>query len=162
MPELYFTTRPTDTFAVDWPSVNRVSHTRPLLIEDWTLRVLETNEDVIGSKTGPDGVGVSTERFESKSGRVLIEPGDYGVNRAFRLRKQLTPVGFEVTWSVVPLFADRCVAPRVNDPAREYLTVAASGLTNGKHVLELKAAGKTVPPLREIRIYRPAAAEGAN
>jgi len=166
--ELYFITRPTDTFAVDWPSVNRVSNTKPLLAEDWTLRVLETNEDdskwkfeVTGSRTGADGVGVSTERFESKSGRVVIEPGDYGVNRAFRLRKQLTPVGFEVTWRVVPMFTDRYVSPRVADPAREYVTVAASGLSNGRHVLELRAAGKTLPPLREIRIYRPAAA-GAN
>jgi hypothetical protein len=162
IPELYFITRPTDTYAVDWPSVNRVTAVKPLLAEDWTLRVLETNADdskwrfeVIGSKTGKDGEGVSTDRFESKSGRVVIEPTDYGVNRAFRLRKQLTPVGFEVKWSVVPMFTDVYRGPRVADPSREYVTVLASGLPNGKHTLELVAKDKTNPPIREIRVYKP-------
>lgn len=161
-PELYAITRPTDTYAVDWPSVNRVSTEKPLLVENWTLRVLETNADdsqwrfeVIGSITGRDGTGVSTERFVSKSGRVVIEPGDYGVNRAFRLRKQLTPLGFEVKWSVLPMFADTYRAPRVADPSREYVTVIASGLPNGRHTLELVAKDKTNPPIEAIRVYRP-------
>jgi hypothetical protein len=162
IPELYFISRPTDTYAVDWPSVNRVTATKSLLVEDWTLRVLETNAEdskwrfeVIGSKTGKDGEGVSTERFESKSGRVVIEPGEWGVNRAFRLRRQLTPVGFEVKWSVVPMFTDVYRGPRVADPSREYVTVLASGLPNGKHTLELVAKDKTNPPIREIRIFKP-------
>ncbi len=163
LPELYAITRPTDTFAVDWPAVNRVTAEKPLLAEDWTLRVLETNADdskwrfeVVGSRTGPDGEGVSTERFVSNSGRVVIDPGEWGVNRAFRLRKQLTPVGFEVRWSVLPLFTDVYRAPRVTDPSREYVTLAASGLSNGKHVLELVARGTTAPPaIASVRTYRP-------
>ena len=162
LPELYAITRPTDTYAVDWPAVNRVTAVKPLVVEDWTLRVLETNDDdsrwrfeVIGSRTGKDGEGVSTERFESKSGRVVIDPGEYGVNRAFRLRKQLTPVGFEVKWSVVPMFTDVYRAPRIADPSREYVTVLASGLANGKHTLELVTRDKTDPAVREIRVYKP-------
>lgn len=161
-PELYAITRPTDTFAVDWPAVNRVTAERPLLAEDWTLRVLETNADdsrwrftVIGSRTGADGTGVSTERFVSNSGRVVIEPGDWSVKRAFDLKQQLTPVGFEVRWSVVPIFEDVYLAPRVADPSRDYVSVLASGLPNGKHTLELVSRDVTPPPVRAIRIYCP-------
>ena len=153
--ELYFISRPSDTFAVDWPAVNRVTAEKPLLVEDWTLRALETSPDdawwrfeVIGSKTGPDGVGMSTERFVSRSGRVIIEPGDWGVKRAFDLRHKPTPVGFEVRWQVIPMFVDRWQAPRVEDPSREYATTVALGLINGKHTLELTA-------VREMSSERP-------
>lgn len=161
-PELYAITRPTDTYAVDWPSINRVTAEKPLQVEDWTLRVLETSPDdsqwrfeVIGSRTGPDGQGVSTERFLSKSGRVVIEPTDWGVSRAYKLRQQLTPVGFEVQWHVVPTFTDLYRAPRVTDPSQEYITVLASGLPPGRHTLDLVAQDKTEPPIREIVIYNP-------
>ena len=134
---LYFITRPTDTFNVDWPAVNSVSAEKPLMVEDWTLRVLETNADdsrwrfeVVGSQTGKDGEGVSTERFVSRSGRVLIEPTDYGVKRAFDLRHILTPAGFEVKWRVEPMFRDVYRAPRVADPSREESVILALGLAN--------------------------------
>jgi hypothetical protein len=161
-PELYFITRPSDTFAVDWPAVNAVSAEKPLLVEDWSLRVLETNADdsrwrfeVVGSRTGKDGEGVSTERFVSRSGRVVIEPTDYGVKRAFDLLHVLTPVGFEVKWSVAPMFCDVYRAPRVADPSREYAVNLALGLSNGKHTLELTASGRTPPTIGVIRVYRP-------
>lgn len=161
-PELYFITRPTDTFAVDWPAVNRVTAEKPLLVEDWTLRVLETAPDdsrwrfeVTGSKTGRDGEGDSTARFVSKSGRVAIAPGEWGVKRAYDLRHILTPAGFEVKWRVEPMFGDVYRAPRVADPSREYAATLALGLANGRHTLELVARGKTPPPIGEIRVYRP-------
>jgi hypothetical protein len=161
-PKLYFITRPTDTFNVDWPAVNQVSAEKPLLVEDWTLRVLETNADdsrwrfeVVGSSTGEDGEGVSTARFVSRSGRVVIEPSDYGVKRAFDLRHILTPVGFEVKWRVEPMFCDVYQAPRVADPSREQSVILALGLSNSKHTLELYARGKTTPPIKALRVYRP-------
>ena len=162
IPGLHFITRPTDTYAVDWPAVNRVTAEKPLLVEDWALRVFETNADdsrwrfeVIGSRTGPDGSGSSTERFVSKSGRVVIDPGEWGVKRAFDLKHQLTPVGFEVKWKVLPMFTDTYRAPRIADPSREYSTTLALGLSNGEHTLELVASDKTNPPIRAIRVYHP-------
>ncbi|MEO8373507.1 MAG: SGNH/GDSL hydrolase family protein [Candidatus Solibacter sp.] len=162
MPELYFITRPSDTYAVDWPAVNRVTAIKPLLAEDWTLRVLETGPgdhpwrfQVTGSKTGPDGAGTSDQRFVSQSGRVVIEPGEWGVKRAFNLRKQPTPAGFEVRWQVLPLFTDLYRVPRIADPSKEYVTTLALGLSNGKHTLELVTTDRTNPPLRAIRVYRP-------
>jgi hypothetical protein len=162
IPDLYFITRPSDTFAVDWPAVNRVRAEKPLVLEDWTLRVLEASPDesslrfeVIGSQTGQDGTGVSSERFVSRSGRVVIEPGDWGVKRAFDLRHIATPPGFEVRWRVLPMFVDTWRAPRIEDPSREYATGLAVGLTNGRHTLELVTKDKTNPPVRAIRVYRP-------
>jgi hypothetical protein len=131
-------------------------------VEDWSLRVLETNADdsrwrfeVVGSLTGKDGEGVSTERFVSRSGRVVIEPADYGVKRAFDLLHVLTPVGFEVKWRVAAMFCDVYRARRVADPSREYAVTLAQGLSNGKHTLELAARGKTPPAIMAVRVYRP-------
>jgi hypothetical protein len=162
MPELYFITRPSDTFAVDWPAVNRVTAIQPLLVEDWTLKVTEVNADesqlrfeVTGSRTGPDGAGVSSERFVSRSGRVVIDPDVWGVKRAFDYAHVATPKGFEVHWRVVPMFQDIYIAPRFEDPSAEYETTLALGLPAGKHTLELVAKEGSVPPLQAIRVYDP-------
>jgi GDSL-like lipase/acylhydrolase family protein/glycosyl hydrolase family 2 len=161
-PELYHITRPTDTFSVDWPGINQIGAEKPLLVENWTLKVLEVNADeswlrfeVAGSRTGPDGSGVSTERFRSKSGRVVIEPGDWAFARSFSLRHLATPAGFEVTWSVLPMFADVYREARLEDRTREQATRLALGLAGTTHKLELIARGPNPPMIRAIRVYRP-------
>jgi hypothetical protein len=161
-PELYHITRPSDTYGVDWPAINRIGARAPLLVENWTLRILEVNSDesraefeVRGSSTGYDGRGVSTERFVSKSGRVVIEPADWTLVRALKLLHSPTPRGFEVRWSVLPMFADVYAEPRMGDLSREQATTLALGLPNTKHKLELIAEGPEVPNIREIRVYRP-------
>jgi hypothetical protein len=161
-PELYHVTRPSDTFSVDWPGLNRIGAEKPLLVEDWTLRIREVNADesrlrfdVTGSRTGPDGGGVSTERFVSKSGRVVIEPQDWTFARSFELRHVTTPPGFELTWSVLPMFLDVYRAQRLEDRTREQATTLALGLPNAKHKLELIARGPNPPMIRAIRIFRP-------
>ena len=161
-PELYSITRPSDTYGVDWPGINRIGAEKPLQVEDWTLRVLEVNVDesrlrfeLTGSRTGPDGGGVSTERFVSKSGRVVIEPEDWTFARSFALVHQPTPPGFEMTWSVLPMFVDVYREQRLEDRTRELPTTLALGLPNTKHKVELIARGPNPPTIRAIRIYRP-------
>jgi hypothetical protein len=161
-PELYSITRPSDTFSVDWPGINRIGAEKPLQVEDWTLRVLEVNADesrlrfeVTGSRTGPDGGGMSTERFVSNSGRVVIEPQDWTFARSFELVHKTTPPGFEMTWSVLPMFVDVYRETRLEDRTRELATTLALGLPNTKHKLELTARGPNPPAIRAIRIYRP-------
>jgi hypothetical protein len=104
-----------------------------LLVEDWTLRVLEVNADesrlrfeLTGSRTGPDGGGVSTERFVSNSGRVVIEPEDWTFARSFELVHQTTPPGFEMTWSVLPMFVDVYREQRLEDRTRELPTTSGA------------------------------------
>ncbi len=161
-PELHRITRVSDTFSVDWPGVNRIEAEKPLLVEDWTLRIQDVNADesrlrfeVTGSRTGPDGGGVSTERFVSNSGRVVIEPQDWTFARSFDLRHVATPPGFELTWSVLPMFVDVYREPRVEDRTREQATSLALGLANTKHKLELTARGLNPPTIRAIRVFRP-------
>lgn len=169
-PALRFVTRASQLPDIDWPAVNRVSSRVPLLLEQWTLRVLDSSPDdswwryeVRGSRTGADGEGSTSRRFVSTSGRVVIEPRDISAKRAFGVRPLRTPPGFEVTWNVIPLFTDHYRPARPANPASEAVTVAASGLADTRHVLELKAAGGAIPPLRAIRVYRPAASvPGAN
>jgi hypothetical protein len=55
----------------------------------------------------------------------------------------------------MPMFNDVYRAPRVPDPSRENSVTLALGLSNGKHTLEMVAKGKTPPPIRAIRVYRP-------
>jgi hypothetical protein len=86
---------------------------------------------------------------------VVIEPADYGVKCAFDLLHVLTPVGFEVKWSVAPQFCDVYQAQRVADPSLEYAVNLALGLSNGRHTLEMVARGKTPPAIKAIRVYRP-------
>lgn len=152
-PELYSITRPSNTWCVDWPSINRVSAQSPLVAEDWVLRCYECNEDgssvrfhVIGSETGFDGEGTNTEKFVSRSGRVVIEPEDWVFKRAYSLRKIKMPQPFEVQWRVRPMFQD------VWDGRNALL---AQGLPNTKHRMELLADGTGIPPVDGVRVYTP-------
>lgn len=161
-PDLYAVTLPTDNYVVDWPAVNRISHEKPLIREDWVLRVIESADDdarvrfsVTGSKTGADGEGVSTEKFVSRSGRVVIEPGDWAMKRAYDLRRQATPAGFEIRWSVEGEFRDVYRERRIEDTAKEYAQTLALGLKNGRHVLELVADSPFPPVVRAFRVYEP-------
>jgi hypothetical protein len=127
------------------PALLRVSSVKPRVLEDWTLKVSEVDEKaehirftVTGSVTGPDGEGVSSERFESKSGRVVIEPGDWWIKNVQNYTKKAIPPGFEVKWKAA-LLGD------------EASGTVVQGLPNGKHVLELVGA----EGVQAIRIYQP-------
>ncbi|HYO80330.1 MAG TPA: glycoside hydrolase family 2 TIM barrel-domain containing protein [Bryobacteraceae bacterium] len=163
IPELYVHSRPSEAWGADWTSINRVSSIKPLLVEDWRVELFDVAPDaamfrfrVIGSRTGPDGNGLSTERFVSNSGRVVIEPGDWAIKRAYDLRKKPMPEGFVIHWSVLPLFQDLYEAPDRSDLTREHSVILAQGLSNGKHRLELVAEGATAPSVSAVRVYRPA------
>ena len=161
-PELYAVTRPSGTPNIGWPAVIRVDREKPAVLEDWTARVTEVNEDaskfkfeVAGSRTGPDGTGTSDAKFVSKSGRVVIEPQNWWFHSDYQLSKKPTPAGFEVRWQVRPMFVDTYTLPKIEDPTREHATTLAQGLTNDKHTLEIIADGNGAIPIRAIRVYRP-------
>lgn len=134
------------------PALLRVSSAKPRVIEDWTLKVTEVDENaehirftVSGSVTGADGEGVSSERFESKSGRVVIEPGDWWIKSVQSYTKKAIPAGFEVKWKAT-LLGD------------EASGTVAQGLPNGRHVLEV-LDGEGVS---SVRVYRPTANDSAS
>lgn len=133
------------------PALLRVSSEKPRQVEDWTLKVMEADDraerirfTVTGSKTGPDGEGMSSERFVSKSGRVVIEPGDWWVKNIAQMTKAKVPVGFEIKWKAVSMTADT-VAPG------EGAVTVVQGLSNGNHTLEIVGKGSVAA----VRVYRP-------
>ena len=109
--------------------------------------------EVSGSVTGVDGEGSSDQPFASKSGHVKIDPQAY-----FMPPGEADPVrhrSYKETWKVVPLFTDTCRLPKAFDATRDNATVLAQGLSNGKHVLELKLNGNAAVPIKAFRVYRP-------
>ncbi len=159
-PELYSFNRVTHYPQSKWPTMLRVQRGAPLLVEDWTLTLTELSSDykqvkftLRGAKTGEDGAGISTERFVSKSGRIVIEPGDWNLEYCLQVFKRPLQPGFQIEWNVVPQFVDEFVAPSLADTAIETTVTLANGLANGKHVLEI--VGEKQTPIAAIRVHRP-------
>jgi hypothetical protein len=170
-PELYTITRPSNGYAVDWPAIIQVSWEKPLIVEDWTARITEINNDaskfkfeVFGSKTGYDGSGVSDSavgrdrvpgKFVSNSGRVVIEPRNWWLKNAFDYSGKPTPKNFQIEWQVKPMFVDEYMAPKIEDPTREYFTTLAQNLSNSKHTLEIIPDKNGILPIQALRTYKP-------
>jgi hypothetical protein len=161
-PELYTITRPSNAIGVDWPAIIQVSSEKPMLVEDWTAKITEINQDssqfkfeVFGSKTGHDGSGTSDSKFVSNSGRVVIEARNWWLKTSQELSGKSTPKGFEIKWQVKPMFVDNYIAPKVDHPALESSTILAQNLTNSKHKLEIIADQNGTVPIQALRVYKP-------
>jgi hypothetical protein len=153
-PGCYAITRPTPG---PWSALalTRVDHAKPLLVEKWTLTITKVSEDssawnfdVAGSATGPDGSGSSDALFTSPSGRVVIDPAAW-------FRKGNITVGYEIRWTVIPMFANEYAPARNDDRTRESVTTLAQGLENGPHTLEIVSTNKGEIPVRLLRVHRP-------
>lgn len=158
----YAITRPSPGPGTWFPSIRRISHKSPLIAEKWILKIDKINSDstvwfftVNGSRTGTDGSGRSDQSFVSKSGRVVIDLSDYMFADIKKGFKSITQVGFEVNWSVVPLFQSIYSAPVIVDKAKMYKTTLVQGLENGLHTLELIPNGDGQIPVEAFEIHRP-------
>lgn len=152
----YAITRPSKASDVWWPALYTVGGQSSPMIEDWTLKLTEVSPDakhfkfeVTGSKTGPDGSGSTEGTFISDSGRVVIDPQDFGIEGARAYSKKPCPPGFEIKWSVVPMFQD------TYNPGLDRPTVAQL-IENGPHTLEIIPNGDGAVPIKAIRIFQPA------
>jgi hypothetical protein len=164
-PGCYAYTRPSVGHGTWGPGIMRVTFRQRPLIEDWRARVTHFDRqtevfrfEVIGSQTGADGEGVSTEDFVSSSGRVVIQarvtPPGVPEQTDWRMHGVI-PVGYEVKWRTIGLFHDRYQPPAITDRAREHATTVAQGFPNGKHTLTLRSDVRGRPALDAIRVYRP-------
>jgi len=157
-PELYGFARAHAKECGKWPPVFALGSEAPLLLEVWTLSVERVSADIfafslVGSKTGEDGSGRSDQRFVSRSGRVVIEPEDWNLTYALKLAgSEPPPARVAITFRVEPHFVDT-LAGVPGDPAHERSVTVAQGLSNGPHVLELRATGGMA--VRALRTYRP-------
>jgi len=159
---LYAITRPSKAPNAWYPAITRIDHVAPLLLETWTLRITKFTDDakvlsfeVSGSKTGPDGAGISTKRFTSKSGRVVIDPKSWMVAGAIRWFKKPMPKDYAVTWQVVPRFVSTYQPPEQIEAGKVHVTALAKGLTNGKHTLEIIPDGKGSTGITSLRVHCP-------
>jgi hypothetical protein len=163
-PDLYSITRPSQGPGTWFPAIMRISHTKPLVVEDWTLRITRINQDasnivfeVSGSKTGQDGSGSNTDMFVSKSGRVKIESRDWMLAQIMKIFKQTEPppVGFEIHWSVVPMFEDTYHVADTSDLAKIYQTTLFQLAANTHHSVDIIPNGDGVVPIGALQVYRP-------
>lgn len=152
----------------------KITSQSPLILEDWTATIntidcapkaCSFSFSVKGSKTGDDGsgrvafdsTGKSTSRtFISNSKRIIIRAEDWFVRDLIVGYKRTINPGFEIKWSVIPMFRDHFTYPTTaTDPSIENITVAAQGLANTDHILSLKAIGNKNIPIKQIRTYSP-------
>ena len=155
-------TRPSNASEVWWPGVYTVGFQNPPLVEDWVLKLTEVSDDakhfkyeVTGSKTGPDGSGSSEEKFVSNSGRVVIDPKDFGLAAACAYTKNPCPPGFEIKWSVVPMFTDTYRTPKSKSLSKPVRTTAVQLIENGPHLLEILPNGDGSVPIKAVQIFQP-------
>ncbi|MEW6356001.1 MAG: SGNH/GDSL hydrolase family protein [Planctomycetota bacterium] len=161
-PEVYVATRPSSAPQVWWPAVKRITLGKDPVAEDWKLTITEISDDgrrykynIVGSVTGPDGNGSDATTFMSNSGRIIIEPRDFGIASACQYKKVKCPTGYEVTWKVVAMCMDTWQPQPLEDPAIEPFYTIVQGLKNTKHVLEIIPNGDGPVPIKEIVVHRP-------
>jgi hypothetical protein len=110
---------------------------------------------VSGSKTGPDGGGSSAERFVSDSGRIVIEPSDWGIDSAEKYTKTKCPDGFQIKWKVEPMCIDTYAPPAKFDPTLENATRVTQLIDNGPHTLKIIPNGDGPVPISAVMAYAP-------
>jgi len=155
---LYSISRPSDGPMSGIPAITLVTADRPLVAEEWSATVLDNVSltapfrfKIQGSKTGPDGDGVSDQPFRSQSGRVIIDPANWFLKSALQTYGAKTGQGSVVTWKVKGLFLDSL---KTNVKGKYLL---AQGLTNGPHILELH--GTQRQGIEGLEINRPPVTE---
>jgi hypothetical protein len=160
----YVTTRPSAGPGIWWPLLRRVILGKDPILEDWTATLTSVSTDgkdfkfnLVGSKTGPDGSGTSTEVFHSNSGRIMIDPSDWMIAAIMKQLKLTAPPagGYQVHWSVVPEFIDQYHAPKTDEVGKIYQTMLIQGISNGHHVLEIIPNGDGPVPIASVIAYRP-------
>jgi hypothetical protein len=156
--EMYYATRPSQSYQHWRTALKRVTLQENILPENWTLTLTVIDRenglleyDLQGEKSGFDGRGNNRSEFVSNSGQIRIEPGDFFIFESEAWTKKETPVGFKINWEVKPLFTDTL------EPGREAsVFLLGQGLSNSKHHLILRTVGDNCHiPIKSIRVYTP-------
>jgi hypothetical protein len=162
IPGLYGFTRVSAFPMSDWPVLLRVEAAAPLVAEGWSLKIDQASPDgklchfsLRGSATGEDGEGFSTNRFVSRSGRVVVDPADWNLAYCVAVFKRPVPQNYTATWRATLRGADT-VEPPAATPGTEACVTVAQGLPPGRHWLELHGAD-LAGQLQAARFYCPSA-----
>jgi hypothetical protein len=168
----YFMTRPYNDKGDKWPwqlpAMIRLKHTRPWVNEQWyciftkvKVPYLDFWFKIYGSVSGYDGSGSSSLNFTSKSGKVIIDKndtekgGDWHLNRSYNVVKTIVNKGDTVKWKTYSISMDNIIPLRNPDSTIENSVTLFQGVPNTDHVLKIIKTGDHVPPVAQIRVYRP-------
>jgi hypothetical protein len=158
IPELYGFTRVSAFPNSSWPILLKVDSQTPLIAEEWTIQVTSQSPDgkqcdfaLRGSVSGEDGAGSSTNRFASKSGRVVIAPDDWNLAYCVEVFHRQLPASHTLSWRAVLHGAD-AVEPPGTPPNVEAAVTLAQGLPPGNHKLELRGE-RLGALLQAVRVY---------
>lgn len=139
----------------NWPALLKVTAgTKPLIEETWTIKIKNSNRDLtlfdfdlIGSKTGFDGIGSSDKKFESNSGRINIAPDDWNLAFAISVFKKPLPADFKITWNAEFNGKNRL---EINNKTNHEIRIAQD-MSKEKHVIEL--VGQAIDSVRGVRCF---------
>lgn len=157
-------TKPSNAPHTWFPAISVIGHQAPLVAETWTAKFIECTPDakefrysVTGSVTGPDGEGNQKDTFVSNSKRVVIEGGGNWSRVPWSLTyaKKPMPETYQVTWKVVPQFAETLQFPAVTNPASERAVTLIKGMPNGTHTIRLTPQAGATLDLVGFRAYTP-------
>jgi len=145
-----------------WPAITPTASTAPLLAETWTLSITSISEDnaridfrLDGSETGFDGTGSSTGNFTSNSRRVFIPGRTWLLGYALNSQGMSLPAGYRIQWNCEWVGMDRFNPITPSASGREATFTLASGLTDGRHRVELD--GTSMEAVRALRFFSPSA-----
>jgi hypothetical protein len=142
------------------PAILKVGTEVPLIPEYWVLFITAVDPvdptkvsfSLEGTVTGPDGDGVSTERFVSRSRRVVLNPENWNM----RIRPSTSQVGARIVWQAQVRSVDSYEPQPLRGGGFEASTNLINDLPDDSHVLELVAEDPAnPPPVAALRIYHP-------
>jgi len=127
----------------NWPMLLQIGSTTAPIAEHWILKINEISDDgqtvrfgLRGSVTGEDGDGISTNRFVSRSGRVLLMPEDWNLAYCYRVFHRTLAPGHTIEWSAEARGADTVSATTGPGVAAAGWVTVAQGLSNQLHQVE--------------------------
>lgn len=156
----YYYTRPTlkstGEFLTRIGSLIAIELSDQIQEEDWSLTVLsidsvkqEIKFALHGSITGSDGIGTSTKKFTSNSGKITIYPEAWFVRRHdgdFSQYRWIKP-GDVLQWETKSMCSTSTFL------SGSSITTLIQGITNTNH--QLKITGSGVGHIHEITVYSP-------
>mgnify|MGYP006281743311 CR=1 FL=1 len=157
----YYHTRPNKDTTKDWPwetgALYHLENHNELENEHWVLKLTSRDDsldwfsyELHGSISGFDGAGTSRMPFISNSGKIVIQPEDWFLKKAWeRTGIEIEP-GYQVKWETYTQATDF-----ITSDLRGEKIWLAQGLTNGRHLLQIVAFGDYPIPIKKIIIHKP-------
>jgi hypothetical protein len=146
----------------DWPTLRRITLMHDHTAQDWTATITKITLDqksadftVRASTTGDEGKGNSSQKYVSKSGRLSIDGDDWMLESGYELKHIRLQVPTEVHWSVQYVCGGKPEVIDRRNGVTEYRYVLGTGLSNGKHKVELLSPLNDLADAVEFRAYKP-------